>query len=65
MPVSPPRFLPLCKALRLGTYNPANAIGNAHIGRIAVGAAADFLLLTDDLQLSQTHIRGKLEYSRA
>ena len=57
--------IPLCKALRLGTNNPANAIGNAHIGRIAVGAAADFLLLTDDLQLSQTYIRGKLEYSRA
>ena len=57
--------IPLCKALRLGTYNPANAIGNSSIGRIAVGAAADFLLLTEDLQLKQTYIRGKLEYCQA
>ena len=57
--------IPLCKALRLGTYNPANAIGNSSIGRIAVGAQADFLLLSEDLQLMQTYIRGKLEYSRA
>lgn len=55
--------IPLCKALRLGTYNPANAIGDCSIGRIAVGAAADFVLLTEDLQLTQTYIRGKLEYS--
>ena len=54
--------IPLDKALRMATYNPANAIGDLSIGRIQPGKKADFILLTDDLQLKKTFIRGKLEY---
>ncbi len=55
--------IPLDKALRMATHNPAAAIGNSFIGRIGVGAAADFLLLDDSLNLKATYIRGKLEYT--
>ena len=54
--------IPLDKALRMATYNPANAIGDLSIGHIQPGKKADFILLTDDLQLKKTFIRGKLEY---
>ena len=50
-------------ALKMGTCNPANAIGDTSIGSIQVGKKADFVLLSQDLQLLQTYIRGKLEYS--
>ncbi len=50
-------------ALKMGTCNPAKAIGDTSIGSIQVGKKADFVLLSQDLQLLQTYIRGKLEYS--
>ena len=50
-------------ALRLGTHNPAQAIGAYDLGKIAVGAPADILMIGQDLTLQRTYIRGKLEYS--
>lgn len=47
----------------MATSNPAKAIGDSSIGSIQVGKKADFVLLSQDLQLLQTYIRGKLEYS--
>jgi N-acetylglucosamine-6-phosphate deacetylase len=54
---------PLDKALRMGTLNPARAIESDFLGKITVGAAADFVLLDPStLDLKQTYIRGHLEY---
>ena len=53
----------LAHALKMGTSNPAKAIGDDSIGLIQVGKRADFVLLSEDLQLQKTYIRGKLEYS--
>ena len=50
-------------ALRLGTYNAAQAIGAYDLGKIAVGAPADILMIDQSLTLQRTYIRGKLEYS--
>ncbi len=49
-------------ALKLGTYNPAKAIGDSSIGTIQIGKKADFVLLSKDLQLLKTYIRGQIEY---
>ena len=55
--------IPLEKALKLATINPANSLGLTDIGRIKPGAKADFVLLSDDLVLQKTIIRGVEEYS--
>lgn len=54
--------LPLCDALRMATSNPAYVLGETDIGRIAVGAKADFVILDADLQVISTYVRGKQEF---
>jgi N-acetylglucosamine-6-phosphate deacetylase len=57
--------IPLDKALRLGISNAAKSIRKDHeLGRVAVGACADFVLLGDDLQVKSTYIRGNCVYTR-
>jgi len=56
--------VPLDKALRLGTLNAAKSIYKEHeLGRVAVGACADFVLLDDALQVKSTYIRGQCVYT--
>ncbi len=56
--------VPLEKALRLATLNPAKSIHKEHeLGQIRVGGYADFVLLNDDLSIKSTYIRGKCVYS--
>lgn len=56
--------IPLEHALRMGTRNPADAIGRRDLGRIEPGCAADFVLLDPRLQVRATYIRGLCEYQR-
>lgn len=57
--------LPLCDALRMATRNPAEVIKISDIGQIKVGAKADFVLLDNDLHVTATYVRGKLEYKKS
>ncbi|MBI1316713.1 beta-aspartyl-peptidase [bacterium] len=50
--------LPLSEALKLITLNPATNVGLPHKGRIAVGADADFVLLSDTLDIAQVYCKG-------
>lgn len=56
--------IPLSAALRMGTRNPADAIGRRDIGRLTAGAKADFILLDDALNVCATYVRGRCEYTR-
>ena len=50
--------VPLHEAIAMATANPARAIGLATKGRLAVGADADFVVLSPDLEVLRTFIRG-------
>ncbi|KAF0697643.1 Aste57867_11692 [Aphanomyces stellatus] len=52
-------------ALDAATKVPAQALGLATKGTLDFGADADFVLLTDDLQVVQTYIAGVLVYHRS
>ncbi|MGV8936668.1 MAG: N-acetylglucosamine-6-phosphate deacetylase [Allorhizobium sp.] len=54
--------LPLDEALRMASTYPARAIGAHSKGRLEVGLAADFVLLTPDLELVSTWIDGQCVY---
>lgn len=49
---------PLADALRMASTTPARVLGLAGKGRIAVGADADIVLLSDDLAVTGTMIAG-------
>ena len=52
--------LPLDEALRMASLYPATAIGNARdYGHLKLGARADFVHLSDDLEVLSTWIGGK------
>ena len=53
------RILPLEKALMLLTTNPAKNLSLAGKGRIAVGNDADFVVLNDNLSLSEVWAKGR------
>ncbi|MCB7050276.1 N-acetylglucosamine-6-phosphate deacetylase [Intestinimonas butyriciproducens] len=55
--------LPLADALRMGTRNPADVLERKDLGRVAIGAKADFVLLDDGLRVCATYVRGRREYS--
>lgn len=50
-------------ALRMATEVPARALGVA-AGRITAGAAADLVLLDDELRVTATFLAGELAYER-
>jgi len=56
--------IPLDHALRMATLNPADVLNHSDIGRIAVGANADFVLLDSGLNVAATYVRGVCEYKR-
>jgi N-acetylglucosamine-6-phosphate deacetylase len=51
--------LPLHKAVMMATVNPARAIGLEMKGRLAVGADADFVVLSSDLEVLRTFSKGE------
>ncbi len=61
------RWLPvtLPEAVRMATLNPARVIGEEGRGRIEPGAAADLVLLDDDLRVVSTLVAGRVVYRRS
>ena len=55
----------LPEALSALTSTPAALLGLADRGRIAQGCIADLVLLTPDLEVAATWVRGELVYQRA
>jgi N-acetylglucosamine-6-phosphate deacetylase len=51
--------VPLHEALMMASENPARAIGLETKGCLAVGADADFVVFSPDLEVLKTFIRGK------
>jgi N-acetylglucosamine-6-phosphate deacetylase len=51
--------VPLHEAITMATANPACAIGLKTKGRLAVGADADFVVLSRDLEVLRTFIHGQ------
>ncbi|MGB6836596.1 MAG: N-acetylglucosamine-6-phosphate deacetylase [Dehalococcoidia bacterium] len=61
------RWLPvsLPQAVRMATLNPARVIGAEGRGIIELGAAADLVLLDDDLRVVSTLVAGTVVYRRS
>jgi N-acetylglucosamine-6-phosphate deacetylase len=55
--------LPLAEALRMAALYPAEALGVTDRGHLRRGAAADFVVLTDELAVAATWIGGNETYS--
>ena len=55
--------VPLHEALAMATQNPARATGLETKGRLAVGADADFVVLSSELKVSRTFRRGEQIWS--
>jgi N-acetylglucosamine-6-phosphate deacetylase len=51
--------LPLHEAIMMATANPARAIGLKEKGRLEIGADADFVVLSTDLEVLRTFLRGE------
>jgi N-acetylglucosamine-6-phosphate deacetylase len=51
--------VPLHEAITMATANPARAIGLETKGRLAVGADADFVVLSPELEVVRTFVRGE------
>ena len=55
--------VPLHEAVRMATENPAHAVGLGTKGRLAVGADADFVVLSPELEVVRTFIGGNEIFS--
>jgi N-acetylglucosamine-6-phosphate deacetylase len=51
--------VPLHEAITMATANPARALGLANKGKLKVGADADFVILSRDLEVRRTLIAGE------
>jgi N-acetylglucosamine-6-phosphate deacetylase len=51
--------VPVHEAITMATANPARAIGLETKGHLAVGADADFVVLSPDLEVVRTFVRGE------
>src|SRR5262249_2958248 len=51
--------VPLHEAIAMATTNPARAIGLETKGRLAVGADADFVVLSPQLEVVRTFVAGE------
>src|SRR5437870_409817 len=56
--------VPLNQAVAMATQNPARAIGLETKGRLAVGADADFVILSPELEVLRTFSGGAENFSR-
>jgi len=55
--------LPLHEAIAMASKNPARAIGLKPKGRLSVGADADLVILSPNLEVSQTFVGGEEIFS--
>lgn len=55
--------IPLHEAVAMASTNPARALGTTTKGRLEVGADADFVLLSPELEVQQTIIAGEVIYA--
>ncbi len=55
--------VPLHEAVTMATENPARAIGVETKGRLAVGADADFVVLSPELDVLRTFSGGEAIFS--
>ncbi len=51
--------IPLHEAVAMASANPARALGSKTKGRLEVGADADFVVLSADLEIVQTFVAGE------
>jgi N-acetylglucosamine-6-phosphate deacetylase len=51
--------VPLHEAIRMGSANPARALGIATKGKLEVACAADFVVLSPELEVVQTFVAGE------
>jgi N-acetylglucosamine-6-phosphate deacetylase len=51
--------VPLHEAIAMATQNPARAIGLHRKGELAMGADADFVVLSQELQVLRTFVSGE------
>jgi N-acetylglucosamine-6-phosphate deacetylase len=51
--------VPLCEAVAMATENPARAIGLETKGRLSVGADADFVVLSPQIEVLRTFAAGR------
>jgi N-acetylglucosamine-6-phosphate deacetylase len=56
--------IPLHEAVAMATVNPANALGSKAKGRLEVGADADFVVLSAELEVVQTFVAGEEIYRK-
>ena len=56
--------IPLDEAVAMASANPARALGSKTKGRLEVGADADFVVLSADLEVLQTFLGGERIFSR-
>ena len=56
--------VPLHEAIMMASENPARAIGLETKGRLAVGADADFVVFSRNLEVVRTFIRGDEIWSK-
>jgi N-acetylglucosamine-6-phosphate deacetylase len=51
--------IPLHEAVRMATANPASALGSTTKGKLEAGADADFVVMSAELDVRQTFVKGK------
>ena len=51
--------IPLHEAMRMATANPARALGSTTKGKLEPGADADFIVLSPELEVLQTFVKGE------
>lgn len=57
--------VPLPEAVQMATLNPARAIGLENAaGQLAVGRAADLVIMDEDLRIALTLVNGRIVYER-
>jgi N-acetylglucosamine-6-phosphate deacetylase len=56
--------IPLPEAVAMASANPARALGSTTKGRIEVGADADFVVLSPQLEVQQTFLAGEEIYRK-
>ena len=54
--------IPLHEAVAMATVNPADALRSKAKGRLEVGADADFVVLSEELEVQQTFAAGEKIY---
>lgn len=56
--------IPVCEAVRMASYNPAEALHLETKGRLEAGADADLVVLDDELEVLATFVGGRRVYRK-